>query len=143
MRTEDALLAYLASHKRYSVVRGLQLANRIIPVVGDMSGEGALREMGDVLREMRLEVTAFYASNVEFYLWQARTFDAWLDNLSSMPLAESSVVIRSYFPNFGGAHPSAIPGYYATQMLQPLSTLKGGGFASYWDLVTRDAIPLR
>jgi len=53
------------------------------------------------------------------------------------------VIIRSYFPNFGGRHPSAIPGYWATQSLQSVRTLEAGGFSSYFDLVTRDAVDLR
>ena len=126
----------------YAVVRDLHLANRIIPVVGDMAGEHALAEMGEVMREMGVALNAFYTSNVEFYLWGGGTFDAWAQNLSAMPVADDAVIIRSYFPNFGGAHPSAVPGYFATQTLQPASVVLGGGFSSYRDLVTRGIIPL-
>jgi hypothetical protein len=66
-----------------------------------------------------------------------------VENLAAMPMAEHAVVIRSYFPNFGGAHPSAVPGYYATQTLQPVRTLLEGGFTSYWDVVTRGSVELR
>lgn len=135
--------SYLATAERYDVVRKLQLANRIIPVVGDLSGSQALREMGEVMRELGVELTAFYASNVEFYLWQSGTFDRWAANLVGLPVADRAVVIRSYFPNFGGGHPSAVPGYYATQLLQRVSTLRVGGFSSYWQVVTRDVIQLR
>lgn len=136
-------VSYLASAERYDVVRALHLANRIVPVVGDLAGPHALREMGEVMREMGVELTAFYASNVEFYLWRDRTLDAWLDNLRSLPAHPDAVLIRSYFSNFGRGHPSAVRGYYATQIIQPVSTLVDGRFDSYWDLVTRDAIPLR
>lgn len=135
--------SYLASAERYDVVRELQLANRIIPVVGDLSGAHALREIGAVLTEMGEEVHAFYASNVEYYLWQNRTFASWVDNLRRLPTADDAVVIRSSFTNFGRAHPSAIRGYYATQSIQPVGALTAGGFDSYWDVVTRDVLPLR
>lgn len=135
--------SYLTTSEAYGVVRDLHLANRIIPVVGDLSGGSALREIGDVLREMELELTAFYTSNVEFYLWGSGTFASWLSNLGAIPTRADAVVIRSYFPNFGGGHPSTIPGYYATQSLQPVSSLTRGGFTSYWDVVTRDVLPLR
>jgi hypothetical protein len=36
-----------------------------------------------------------------------------------------------------------VAGYYATQALQPVSTLLGASFATYWDLVTRDAVALQ
>ncbi len=136
-------VSYLATAERYRVVRELQLANKVIPVVGDMAGPSALREMGEVMREMGVELTAFYTSNVEFYLARGRSMETWIANLASMPIAEGAVVIRSYFPNFGGDHPSAVPGYYSTQTLQPAATTAAGGFSGYWDLVTRDAVDLR
>jgi hypothetical protein len=135
--------SYLATQEAYASVRELHLENRIIPVVGDMAGPDGLKEIGVVMREMGVRLTAFYASNVEFYLWRNATFGAWVDNLGAMPAAENAVVIRSYFPNFGGAHPSAVPGYYATQTLQPVRTLLEGGFTSYWDVVTRGSVELR
>ena len=134
--------SYLASAERYEVVRALQLSNRIVPVVGDMSGPRAIREMGVVMREMGVELEAFYTSNVEFYLWRGGTFEAWRANLESMPLADDAVIIRSYFPTGGGYHPSTVPGYYSAQTLQPASVLIEGGFRSYWDAVTRGIISL-
>jgi hypothetical protein len=95
------------------------------------------------MREMGVALTAFYASNVEFYLWQAGTFERWVANLRTLPIDDHAVVIRSYFPNAGRTHPSAVAGYYATQALQPVSTLLGASFATYWDLVTRDAVALQ
>ena len=139
---EGERASYLASAERYRVVRALHLANRIVPVVGDMAGPHAVREVGAVLREMGVAVGAFYASNVEFYLWQDGTFGRWVENVASLPTADGAVVIRSYFPNTGRPHPSALPGYYATQSVQPIATLAAGGFASYIDVVTRDLIEL-
>jgi hypothetical protein len=135
--------SYLADAESYATVRRLELAGRIVPVVGDLAGAHAVREIGDVLREMGIDLSAFYVSNVEFYLWGEGKLDAWLRNVASLPAQDGAVVIRSYFPSYGRNHPSAVPGYYATQTLQPVSTLTAGGFADYWDLVTRDALPLR
>lgn len=139
--------SYMVSSDRYRVVRDLHLANRIVPVVGDLAGDHALDELASVLRAWGIPVSAFYASNVEFYLWRAGTFDAWARNLAALPATQEAVLIRSYFPNFGAPHPSSLPGYYATQTLQPLAAFRAavaeGGFTSYLDLVTRDAIPLR
>ncbi len=140
---EGHAASYLATPVAYASVRDLHLENRIIPVVGDLAGPHGLKEMGVVMREMGVRLTAFYASNVEFYLWRNATFGAWVDNLGALPAAENAVVIRSYFPNFGGVHPSAVPGYYATQTLQPVHTLLEGGFTSYWDVVTRGSVELR
>ena len=135
--------SYLVEEGRYRVVRQLHLTNRIVPVVGDLSGTEAIREMGEVMSELGVELTTFYSSNVEYYLWNAGIFERWLDNLGELPRAPGAVVVRSYFPNFSRAHPSAVPGYYSTQVLQPVEVLVSGGFSSYWDVVTRRVLPLR
>lgn len=135
--------SYLATAERYRIVRDLQLANRVIPVVGDMAGDHAVQEIGAVLGEMGVELHAFYASNVEYYLWQNRSFTRWVDNVRALPASDDAVIIRSYFANFGRAHPSAIRGYYAVQSLQPWTALAAGDFESYWEVVTRDVLPLR
>lgn len=135
--------SYLSAPDLYAFVRGLALSGRMVPVVGDLAGPHALREIGRVLEERGLPLTAFYASNVEFYLWSAGSFGAWLENLRAIPAADQAVVIRSYFPNSGRTHPSAVPGHYPAQTLQPVSTIVAGGFADYWDVVTRGVLPLR
>lgn len=140
---EGRRASYLADPEDYAFVRRLATAGRLVPVVGDLSGPHALRELARVMEEMGVRLSAFYASNVEFYLWQAGTFAAWAANLAALPAAEEAVVIRSYFPNFGRAHPSAVPGYYPAQTLQPVATLTSGTFSDYWDVVTRDVLPLR
>ena len=140
---EGERVSWLTSAERYGVVRSLQLANRVIPVVGDLAGPSALRALGRVLEETGLELTAFYTSNVEFYLWRDGSFERWAENLGALPRARDAVIIRSYFPNLG-RHPAALPGYYATQLLQPVASVTDGpAFESYGDLVTRDLIPLR
>ncbi|MBW3535015.1 MAG: hypothetical protein KY453_07345 [Gemmatimonadetes bacterium] len=138
--------SYLATEDGYRFVRDLQAANRVVPVVGDLAGEHAVRTVGDELRRRGLPITAFYTSNVEFYLWQDRSFDRFAANVAALPWAEEGVLIRSYFPN-RGAHPHGVPGYYSTQTLQRARDVVavGGreGFRSYVDLVTRDAIDPR
>lgn len=135
--------SWLSDASAYTRVRDLERAGRIIPVVGDLAGPHAVREMGRVMKEMNVRLSAFYVSNVEFYLWRDGRLGAWLANLATLPAADEAVVIRSYFPSFRRHHPSAVPGYYATQILQPVTTVTGGRFTDYWDLVTRDVLPLR
>jgi hypothetical protein len=134
--------SYLSSAERYGIVRELELENRIVPVVGDLSGPKAVREIGVVLREMGLELSAFYVSNVEFYLWREGGFARWVANLSTIPSTPNAVVIKSYFPGFRRRLPSALPGYFATQILQSVDSLEQGRFESYEDVVTRGTIDL-
>ena len=109
--------SYLASEERWRKVRDLQRQNRIIPVIGDMGGTVAMRAIGDYLRSTHRTVSAFYASNVEFYLMRSGTFDEWVESIRLLPATKSSVLIRSYFDRgFGG--PGMQPGHFSSQHLQ-------------------------
>jgi hypothetical protein len=137
---------YLADAEGYAFLRTMQREDRVVPVVGDLGGSHALRAIGDELRRRGEAVSAFYTSNVEFYLFGRAAFTAYAENVASLPIAENGVLIRSYFPN-QGTHPHAVGGYYSTQSLQTLESFveshESGGYASYWSLVTADAIDPR
>jgi hypothetical protein len=130
--------SYLASEAAYAVVADLQARNRVIPVVGDLAGETALRAIGRELKRRGLEVTAFYASNVEFYLFDDGRFDAFVDNLRALPTAREAVIVRSYFNRFQ-PHPRAVPGYLSTQLVQSVEDLfrrsDAGSIPTYRSLV--------
>ena len=79
--------SFVSSPERYERVRAMQMENRIIPIAGDLAGTTALRQVAEYLRERELEVTAFYTSNVEYYLLQNRTFQRWVDNVRARPRA--------------------------------------------------------
>lgn len=110
--------SFLASDASYQYVRDMHLRNLIIPVVGDFGGLTALRAVGSYLRDHGAEVTAYYTSNVEQYLFQSDSWRAFYQNVSLLPLNPSSVFIR---PSLGGGAVSVIssrtpvsaPPYYA------------------------------
>jgi hypothetical protein len=139
--------SYLADEDDWRFVKELQRRNRVIPVVGDLAGDRALRAIGEEARRRDLAVSALYASNVEFYLWSDGTFPRFAANVKSLPAAKEGVLIRSYFPNFGRRHPYAASGSYSTQTLQTLRSFQEaadhGDYRSYWDVVTRDALDPR
>ena len=140
--------SYLASEAAFEFVRELQADNLVIPVVGDLAGEHAVREIGRFLRERHDTLSAFYTSNVEFYLVRNGQFDEWARNVETLPRNGRSVIIRSYFGGYyGGAHPDAIPGYFSTQLLQTLESFvkeyRDGAYNSYFDVVSRGLVPLR
>jgi hypothetical protein len=142
---EGELAGYLASHERYETVRRLQLADRFIPIVGDLGGQVALPAVAGFLSGEGLEVTAFYTSNVEFYLFGNRAFGAFVENLRALPIATDGVIIKSYFPGgFRGAHPLQEPGYYSTQLVQrALGLIEGwdaGRYTDYWSIVTSELV---
>jgi hypothetical protein len=139
--------SYLAREADYRFLRELQEKNRVIPVVGDLGGSHALPALADELRARGLTVSAFYVSNVEFYLARDGTFGRWARNVSALPRDRRSVLVRSIFSSFGPPHPHAVPGHGSTQSLQTLESfdraMERGGYRSYRDLVTRDALDPR
>ena len=134
---------YLAREADFQFVKSLEERNLIVPVVGDLAGPKAVRAIGRYLAEHREQVAAFYTSNVEFYLFQAGSFERFAANVAALPHDEKSVIIRSYFP-YGRPHPQAVPGYLSVQLLQTfdalLATQRTGGYRGYGDLVTRDLL---
>jgi hypothetical protein len=139
-RDQDGRLAsYLATDDAFRVVQELQARNRIIPVVGDLAGPHAMRAIGRYLEERRERVTAFYTSNVEYYLFRDGRFPQFVENVAALPHHPRALVLRSVFRTRYGPHPSTVPGYYSTQLAQPVAALSAGGIGSYWELVTTDA----
>lgn len=130
--------SYLADEAAYAFVRGLQADGRIVPVVGDLAGPHALRAIGEVVRSRGEVVSAFYVSNVEFYLFGDGTFPAFIDNLVSLPVAGNGVLIRSVF-RAPRPLPGAVPGYASTQLLHGIPALlrawEQGRITSYGALV--------
>ena len=104
---------YLASDESFQFVRGLQGRDLVIPVVGNIAGTSAMAALARALSARHEQLSAFYASNVEFYLEREGSYQRFLANLARMPHAANSVVIRSIFGRGGGS----------LSELQPISEL--------------------
>jgi hypothetical protein len=141
------LNSYLNSEDDFKYVKRLEDQDLIVPAVGDLAGPKALKAIGNYIAEIKEHVSAFYTSNVEFYLSREGTFDKYAENLKSLPIDEHSVIIRSYFNYYAPAHPQAIPGHFSTQLLERLGDLlkqcDEGNCSSYNDIVTKDSILLQ
>jgi hypothetical protein len=138
--------SFLADENDFQFLKSLHADDRIVPVVGDLAGNHALAAIADYLRQHNEKVSAFYTSNVEFYLMANGTFDGYARNVARLPHDAKSVIIRSYFGR-GYPHPQSVPGYYSTQLLQTMETFvrdeAAGGYRSYSDLVLRNTLDLR
>jgi hypothetical protein len=86
--------SFLATEAAFRFVKDLELRNRIVPVVGDFGGVGAIRRVGDYVRGHSDVITAFYASNVAVYLTNEQT-RAFCGNLSTLPAARDAWFIES------------------------------------------------
>ncbi len=135
---------YLAREEDFQLVRTLEARGRVIPVVGDLAGTVALPAIADFLRERGLAVTAYYTSNVEFYLAREDKLGAFMTDLRRLPRDPRAVVIRSVF-RF--SLPQSVPGYASTQLLERMDDLlaawDAGKIHGYFDLVTVAALPAR
>jgi hypothetical protein len=134
--------SYLASEERWRRVRDRQREHKIVPVIGDMGGTGAMRAIASYLKATNRTVSAFYASNVEFYLMRGGTFNNWVESIRLLPVTDSSVLIRSYFDR-GFRGPGMQPGHFSSQHLQTVSRflemMKEPVARTYLDLVSDSA----
>ena len=93
--------SYLASEANFRWLKGMQERNLLVPVVGDFAGPKALRAVGRYLRGHQANVSVYYVSNVEQYLFQDGLFDAFARNVATLPVDETSTFIRSVSRRFG------------------------------------------
>jgi hypothetical protein len=97
---------YLATEANYRYMKSMEERNLVIPVVGDFAGTKAIRAVGQYVRDHNATVTAFYASNVEQYLFmQNDDWKKYYDNVSTLPIDSTSQFIRSRggpYRNMGG-----------------------------------------
>jgi hypothetical protein len=136
---------YLSSERAFGVLRELEVGNRLIPVVGDFSGQKAIRAVARYLKEHGATVTAFYTSNVEMYLFRNNRWKEFIENVAELPTNETSTFIRAYF-GFGGRglYPGVMRGTGGMRsaiLLDPIGALvadvKAGRIQSYADLADR------
>jgi hypothetical protein len=95
--------SFLATEENFQYVRSMHRRNLFIPLVGDFAGPGTIRKIGQYVKEHSASVSAFYASNVEYYLddQQQRAFYA---NVRTLPTDSSSVFLR-FISGTGSAMP--------------------------------------
>lgn len=91
---------FLASEDTFQFVKSLESRDLVIPIVGDLAGPSALAGIGKVLTSRGERLSAFYASNVEFYLQREGTYPQFLANLRQIPHVPHAVIIRSIFQRF-------------------------------------------
>jgi hypothetical protein len=132
---------FLDSPDDYRFVRDLSRSGRIVPVTGSFAGAHALRAIGGWVRERGWTVSAFYTSNVEFYLMRDHAFDRFVANLRELPIRPDSLVIRACF-DYGRRHPARLPGHRSVTVLQRLSRFlelhQAGAYTNAWDVCTAD-----
>lgn len=129
---------FLASDEDYRFIRDMQARNAIIPVTGDFAGGHALRAIGDFVRGRGDRISAFYLSNVEYYLQPEGRLDEFAANVRYLPTDGRSVLIRAYVNLRQRAHPLRVERDLMTTVLQYTRSFSqlfaDGAYRSYLDL---------
>ncbi len=113
--------SYLAAESSFKYLKDLESRNLVIPVVGNFGGPKALRAVAKYLKEHKMTVSAFYASNVEQYLRQDGIWDAFCANAATLSIDETSTLIRSTRGGPGGFRGFGRPGFaMALTPIRPL-----------------------
>ncbi len=130
---------FLASEDDYQFVRLLERQDLVIPVVGNLGGGRALAAIARLVAERHESVSAFYTSNVEFYLFGNGSFPRFVENLRLLPHSGQSVIIRSIFGGY--AYSLAPAGSYSASLTQPIDQLierfDHGVIRTYGELIRR------
>jgi hypothetical protein len=87
--------SFLASEDAFAFLKAFEAANRLVPVVGNFAGRGAIRAVAAHLRRHGATVSAFYLSNVEEYLRQDGVLADFCANAAELPIDAASVFIRA------------------------------------------------
>ena len=137
---------YFNSEDDFQFLKKMEEQDLIVPVVGDLSGTQAMKNIGQYIAELKDKVSAFYVSNVEFYLQRQGSYDRFYANVKGLPIDNKSVIIRSYFNYYAPPHPQAEPNHFSTQLLQRIDDLvkqcAAGECETYQDIVTKNSILL-
>jgi len=140
---EGANHSYMSSDENYQVLRQMHIENRLVPLVGDFAGNDALRAVGRYLKDHGAPVTAFYTSNVEFYLFQSDDWKRFFYNVANLPMDESSLFIRAVFNNSNwrprasgsGQPPRSVT--HLDNMIGLIDEFERGRIRSYGDMTGR------
>jgi len=133
--------SYLASEANYRALREMELNNLIVPVVGDFAGPKAIRAVGQYLKDHKVNVTAFYTSNVEQYLFQqADDWRRYYANVATLPLDSTSQFIRSYsmganLANFHAQSPYSRSIQLIASITELLKAFNEGKVLQYSDVI--------
>jgi len=130
---------FLASEEAFRFVQGMEREGRVIPVVGDFAGDRAMPGIAAELTKAGLNVSAFYVSNVEQYLFEPKVWAKWSRNVRALPVSEQSLFIRAYLDQ-GRRHPQQMKGHRTATLLQRMGDFTAREaskpYASFWSLVT-------
>lgn len=86
------IVAWLEDPEQFEIVRDLFVRDRVVAIRGDLTRDGVLQQIADVLAEHGQHVRVLYLSNVEQYVAYR---SPWKRNMLALPLSGDSLVLRT------------------------------------------------
>jgi hypothetical protein len=133
--------SYLSSEQSYEFIRAMEIKNLIVPVVGDFGGPKAIRAVGKYLKDRRANVSVFYVSNVEAYLFRSVAgvnpnggAVNFYNNVRDLPLTASSMFLRSIPLASGRGGRTAWQTLVTASMQETINDMNGGRLKTYSDV---------
>ena len=133
---------FLNNDDDFYYIKDMQARNLIIPVTGDFAGETALKNIADYTRKQGDTISAFYLSNVEYYLVPDGLMPGFAENVKRLPITDKSVLIRAFVNLSSAAHPARVDNELMTTLMQYISSFKRlsdeGRYREYLGVGTAD-----
>ncbi|MRG95673.1 hypothetical protein [Polyangium spumosum] len=107
---------FLATDASFRFVQRMEREGRVVPVVGDFAGDGALPAIAAFLQKNDLRVSTFYVSNVEQYLLDPKVWSKWIRNVAALPKTDDARLLRCYLDQ-GQKHPKQMEGHRTATVL--------------------------
>jgi hypothetical protein len=111
---------FLATDEGFRFVQRMEREGRVVPVVGDFSGDGALPAIAAFLKKQDLKVNTFYVSNVEQYLLDPPMWSKWIRNVAALPQGPDAIFVRCYLDQ-GTKHPKQMEGHRSATVLAKMA----------------------
>ena len=139
---EGSLGNFLNNDEDYQFIKGMQARNGIIPITGDFAGNHSLKSIGSYVRARGDRISAFYLSNVEYYLHPDDLMDEFAENIRHLPTDNRSMLIRAFVNVGNETHPKQVDRQLMTTILQYTRSFSqlfaDGAYRSYIDLGVKD-----
>ena len=135
---------FLNDDLRFQWLKTMQRNNRIIPIVGDLTGGKTLRTIAEFATKKGIPISTIYISNAEQLIFQEQLFDQYMSNIKNLPKDSSGLLIRTVVNKKGQVHPEFKDGQILTTVIQKIESFiqlyEEGRYNTYWDIATLDFI---
>jgi len=140
---EGKKAGFLGSDEAFQLLKRMHAEGRIVPLVGNFAGDGALPALAALLRKNNLTVSTFYVSNVEQYLLEPPVWTKWVRNVAALPADKEAVFVRCYLDQ-GQKHPRQMEGHRTATVLQRIGDFvareEKSPSRSFWKVATEGVL---